>query len=100
VTAADSLGDVGVRLLASLVAWSFIALYWSPLIVAVVRRHPRLGYVAFLNVVGVFGVPWFLAWAQVLAEPSQRRRVERPAPAEPSGGERVVPFPRRPGGRP
>jgi hypothetical protein len=84
--AADSVGDVGVRLLAYLVAWSFIAVYWSPLIVAVVRRHPRLGYVAFLNVVGVFGFPWFMAWAAVIAEPSS--------------GERVVPFPRRPGGRP
>ena len=83
--------QVGLRLVTALFTLLLFAVYWSPSLVAVVRRHPRLALVLFYNVAAVLAFPWFVAWALVLAEPSRRpRKAPAPVPADP----RVVPFQR------
>ncbi len=89
------MGQAGARLAAAAVTVLITGAYWSPTIVAVARRHPRLGLVILYNFLGVLAAPWFLAWAAVLAEPSRRPR--KPAPVAPDDPA-VVPFLRRPNG--
>lgn len=86
--APPTLSEALARLLIFLVTVFTIAVYWSPSIAAVVRRHPRIGLVLLYNFLGVFVAPWFMAWVSVLAEPS--RRLCKPVAADP----RVVPFQR------
>lgn len=87
----QTFGQVGLRLLAALFTLLLFAVYWSPSLVAVVRRHPRLGLVLFYNFAAVLAFPWFVAWALVLGEPSRRpHKPAAPVPADP----RVVPFQR------
>ncbi len=87
----QTFGQVGLRLLAALFTLFLFGVYWSPSLVAVVRRHPRLALVLFYNVAAVLAFPWLMAWAVVLAEPSRRpRKTPAPVPADP----RVVPFQR------
>lgn len=90
-TPSQTFEQVGLRLLAALFTSLLFVVYWSPSLVAVIRRHPRLGLVLFYNFAAVLAFPWFVAWAQVLGEPSRRPgKTTAPVPADP----RVVPFQR------
>lgn len=91
---APTLSEALARLLISLLTVFTIAVYWSPTVVAVVRRHPRIGLVLLYNFLGVFVAPWFIAWTVVLAEPSHRPGRARPVPpVDPH----VIPFQRNGG---
>ncbi len=85
------MAQAGARLAVAAVSVLIFGTYWSPSLVAAVRRHPRMGLVLLFNFLGVFAVPWIWAWVTVLAEPSRRpRKLSAAVPADP----RVVPFQR------
>lgn len=73
----DGTAAAGWAVLALLELLALAALYWLPTLLAAYRRHPQLGLIAFLNLVGVFVIPWVLALVQVFGEPSRRTRVQR-----------------------
>jgi hypothetical protein len=64
----------------AVVVWAFV-LFWSPLIVAVIRRAEPIGLVVLLMFIG-----WFPAWIAVFGLPS------RPRPARMQAGH--APYPR------